>query len=272
MSAKVTKLGERTLIGLFLVSSVLLVLYGPVWLMVIFSIFWILMATGEFYNLLKKYGISLPKLIMLVINGLFPILYYLTKSFYPYLFLTFVIFIYALAFQKKFFSFVPHFLFSMFYLGFLPSHLLYLKDWIWSQDWSLSKRFLIALYPLGFTWINDTGGYIVGSLIGKHYLAPQISPRKTYEGFIAGVIFGVGFSIIYLGRVFNFTTSKIIVTALFLSCGALVGDLLESGFKREAGVKDSSSLLGAHGGFLDRIDSLIITVPLFYYLLKLFLT
>ncbi|MEO0071831.1 MAG: CDP-archaeol synthase [candidate division WOR-3 bacterium] len=271
MSAKIAKLGERTLIGLALVLLVFLVLYGPVWLVVIFSVLWIILATNELYNLFLRHGIISPKWLLITINALFPLLYYFTKSFLWYLLLVAGVFIYTLCVQKKILSFVPYILFSMLYLGFLPTHLVYLKDWIWNRDWLLIKRFLLVLYPLAFTWINDTAGYIVGSLIGKHYLAPQISPKKTYEGFIAGIVLGIIFSVFYLRQIFNFSSVKSFYTGFLLGCGALLGDLLESGIKRGAGVKDSSSVLGAHGGFLDRIDSLIITIPLFYYLLTLYL-
>jgi phosphatidate cytidylyltransferase len=266
-----SKLLERTLIGSGLVVFVIIALYGPRELLTVFSILWILLATREFLNLLKKQEIILPQWLILALNGLFPIVYYFTNSFLYYLLFPLIVFFYAVFKKRTLTILVSQIFFIMFYLGFLPSHLLYLKHWALQNFEATSIRFWIILYPLAFTWIHDSAGYIIGSLIGKHRLAPQLSPKKTIEGEIAGVTFGFLMSFFYLRAVLGFSVLSIIGLSIILSIGALVGDLLESGFKREAQLKDSSNLLGAHGGFLDRIDSLLLTIPLYYYLIKLFL-
>jgi len=118
-------------------------------------------------------------------------------------------------------------------------------------------------------FLGDTGAYFLGKLFGRHRMAPLASPRKTWEGSVGGVLFGI------LGA---WLAQTILLREVdlwrALLCGALVhavaqmSDPLESLFKRAVGVKDSSNMLPGHGGFLDRIDSLILAAPFFYYLIK----
>ncbi|NQU05185.1 MAG: phosphatidate cytidylyltransferase, partial [Calditrichaeota bacterium] len=112
----------------------------------------------------------------------------------------------------------------------------------------------------GAIWICDTAAYFGGKLLGKHKLAPTISPNKTIEGFLFGFAGSVIFSIVWwrLGLIeFDVCVVLAIAGGLF----GQVGDLAESALKREAQVKDSSALLPGHGGILDRFDSLLFTAP-----------
>lgn len=117
-------------------------------------------------------------------------------------------------------------------------------------------------------WINDTMAYIVGSFIGKHPLS-SISPKKTWEGTIGGIILSV-MVIALLGNFANyFSLAGWIIIPLIAAVTGTFGDLLESKIKRMAGVKDSGNLMPGHGGFLDRFDSLLIAIPfvfIFYFL------
>jgi phosphatidate cytidylyltransferase len=119
-------------------------------------------------------------------------------------------------------------------------------------------------------WINDTMAYIVGSLIGKTPLS-KISPKKTWEGTIGGVIL----SVVVVGLIaYFFIDPQIDFLLLFMSISAIaaitgtIGDLLESKLKRMANVKDSGRIMPGHGGFLDRFDSLLIAVPCVWVLVK----
>jgi len=118
-------------------------------------------------------------------------------------------------------------------------------------------------------FIGDTGAYAVGSWCGRHKLVPLASPRKTWEGSFGGVVFaclgGAAAQQILLPEA---ALWKAVIFAFVVHFIAQVSDPLESLFKRAAGVKDSSNILPGHGGFLDRVDSLILAGPLFYYLLK----
>jgi len=108
-------------------------------------------------------------------------------------------------------------------------------------------------------WINDTMAYIVGSLIGKTPLS-KISPKKTWEGTIGGIILAVVVAGIIAWQ-FNFDIKMMLIIALISSVAGTLGDLLESRLKRMAGVKDSGNFMPGHGGFLDRFDSLLLAIP-----------
>ncbi len=114
---------------------------------------------------------------------------------------------------------------------------------------------------------NDTFAYIVGKSIGKHKLLEKISPKKTIEGFIGGIIFTVLASYIiakYYIQIKEVNTFIWIIIALIVSIFGTIGDLIESKFKRIAGVKDSGKIMPGHGGVLDRLDSIIFAAPIVY--------
>ena len=118
-------------------------------------------------------------------------------------------------------------------------------------------------------FIGDTGAYGIGSWLGRHKMAPLASPRKTWEGSFGGVVFAcLGGAVARQILLPEAVLWKAVVFAFIVHATAQVSDPLESLFKRAAGVKDSSNLLPGHGGVLDRVDSLVLAAPLYYYLLK----
>jgi phosphatidate cytidylyltransferase len=131
----------------------------------------------------------------------------------------------------------------------------------------------LLLFVFMLVWAADTGAYFCGKRFGKHKLAVNVSPGKTIEGFIGGLILAM--IVAYIGTcVFAVPSEKVIIfmMASFVTiCVSALGDLNESIFKREAGLKDSGNLLPGHGGILDRIDSLTAAVPVFtiFYLIWL---
>jgi phosphatidate cytidylyltransferase len=126
------------------------------------------------------------------------------------------------------------------------------------------------------TWISDSGAYVVGRFVtgqfvfGKHALSPRLSPNKTVEGFLGGVVLGTSFTIL-IGLWLGIALMPALLLGLLVSAIGTVGDLGISLLKREAGVKDSGTLFPGHGGALDRIDSLMWTVAIAYYLALIFL-
>ncbi len=118
-------------------------------------------------------------------------------------------------------------------------------------------------------WANDTFAYLVGKTWGKTKLLERISPKKTKEGFVGGLICTALLAVVI--GLFDYTLSILqsILFALLVGVGSTVGDLIESKFKRNAGVKDSGKLLPGHGGILDRLDSIIFVAPLAYLFFKL---
>ena len=115
------------------------------------------------------------------------------------------------------------------------------------------------------TWSSDTFAYFVGVAIGSHKLASSISPNKTIEGFLGGVLGTTAMAILVGHVVFNFPLIEMAILGFVLAIVATLGDLVESVFKRFAGIKDSGMLLPGHGGMLDRFDSIFYTAPVFYY-------
>jgi phosphatidate cytidylyltransferase len=122
-------------------------------------------------------------------------------------------------------------------------------------------KFDLLLGYLIILWLFDTGAYITGSLIGKHKLMEKVSPAKTWEGLIGGLIISIGIAFI-LSLIFDIVsrTDWVIISIITAITGTL-GDLFESGIKRNASIKDSGSILPGHGGMLDRIDSVLLSVP-----------
>lgn len=114
------------------------------------------------------------------------------------------------------------------------------------------------------TWASDTFAYFAGSFLGRHKLCPSISPGKTVEGFIGGII-GTVASVAGLGVFFGFNVPLMAALGLGICLVATLGDLVESVAKRYAGIKDSSHLIPGHGGIWDRFDSVLYTVPFVYY-------
>lgn len=150
--------------------------------------------------------------------------------------------------------------FGALYAGFTLAHLVLLR--------ALDSGALIVLIALFGVWAMDVFAYLVGSSIGRHRMAPRISPNKSWEGFLAGTVatiavWGVGAWLAGLPQPLWW----FLVIGLVASFAALIGDLAESTLKREVGAKDSGVLLPGHGGFLDRFDSMIAVAIVVYYLL-----
>jgi phosphatidate cytidylyltransferase len=116
------------------------------------------------------------------------------------------------------------------------------------------------------TWSADTFSYFAGRALGRHHPVPKISPGKTDEGFIAGYVGGFA-TIMVLDIVLDLpmSTLEAAILGLLFPAAAMIGDLAESLIKRGAHIKDTSELVPGHGGFLDRLDSILFTVPLVYY-------
>lgn len=133
-----------------------------------------------------------------------------------------------------------------------------------------------VLYFIVVTKFSDCGAYVVGSLIGRHKMIPRISPGKTWEGFggaiLASVLASLAFAALAGARLQGMRPVHAVILGLVLSVSAVVGDLIESIFKREAGVKDSGCYFPGIGGILDLLDSLLFNAPLMYLYLRHVLT
>ncbi|MFB3850292.1 MAG: phosphatidate cytidylyltransferase [Acidobacteriota bacterium] len=157
-------------------------------------------------------------------------------------------------------------LLGVFYIGFFLAYFIALK----SQGDERGKDLLLLLT---FTvWAGDTMAYVVGSWIGRHKLAPKISPKKSWEGAAANVaasiITAYISSLTFIQRI---ELKDALILGVLISVVGQFGDLFESILKRAAEIKDSSNILPGHGGILDRIDSLVLTAPILYYYHQVFL-
>ena len=132
----------------------------------------------------------------------------------------------------------------------------------------INWAFSIPLLLIATIWINDTMAYIVGSFIGKRPLS-SISPNKTWEGTIAGIIISVALVTKVLGTWIPIQEKYIFLMSVVAAIAGTFGDLFESKIKRMAGVKDSGSMMPGHGGFLDRFDSILFAVPFVWLVLQI---
>lgn len=131
----------------------------------------------------------------------------------------------------------------------------------------------LVAFPLFLTWGTDVGAYVFGRWLGVRKLMPSVSPGKTWSGAWGGLAVAIVVSFVFARVVLptyaqlTLRTGAVIGVGIAMSVAAQVGDLVESMFKRDAGIKDSSHLIPGHGGVLDRVDSLLFTLPLGYVLL-----
>jgi phosphatidate cytidylyltransferase len=128
----------------------------------------------------------------------------------------------------------------------------------------------LVLYVAFTGWAADTGAYLVGIKIGKHKLAPHLSPGKSWEGFLAGLASALLMSFL-MGNAMGIPLKHTMVLGFAIGVASVVGDLAESSLKRDIGIKDFGSILPGHGGILDRFDGLLFAAPLFYYYVTLIL-
>jgi phosphatidate cytidylyltransferase len=137
---------------------------------------------------------------------------------------------------------------------------------IFYLDSETSRRSLLFL--LICVWVCDSAAYYVGSSMGKRKLAPGISPNKTVEGSVAGVLGAVGAALILNAlSLVQWPLWFVVAAGSLIAVLGQLGDLAESMVKRDAGVKDSGNLIPGHGGVLDRVDALLFTLPVFHYAL-----
>jgi phosphatidate cytidylyltransferase len=148
------------------------------------------------------------------------------------------------------------------------------------RTFALAAGGLLLLLPVLVTWASDIGAYAVGRTMGKHKLIPSVSPGKTVEGAVGGLLASMLVAAVYTRYVlhpaahlsFRMTPVGVLTFGALVSVAAQIGDLAESLFKREAGVKDSSHIIPGHGGILDRFDSLLFVLPVSFVLLGFMLT
>jgi len=163
-------------------------------------------------------------------------------------------------------------IFGIMYIGWMGSHLVMLRELPASMGLDDRMGAQLVFFAALLTWATDTGAYLFGVAFGRHKLIPRISPNKTVEGAVGGLI-AAGFCgwLCSRGLTPFLTPFAATVVGLIVGVMAQLGDLVESMIKRDAGIKDSAELIPGHGGVLDRFDSLLFTVPVLYYYFRFFI-
>ena len=269
---------RRALSVVVLLPLVLLIVYQGGWLYLLLISITVLMMQVEYCRLAQyfseKLNVVMPTLLAVTFCLLAYFLPTLTKTLsVSTVMFSFLIFVLIYIFAESVFRgqvagelrTVTLKLTGILTIGWaLGYHLILLRN---SEAIGMHLCFLLA----GTIWCGDTGAYLVGRAMGKHTLGTPLSPRKTIEGTIGGLVIGtlVGFG---LGAILLKGTISLVHAAsigLLLTVLGQLGDLSASLMKRTAGVKDSGDVIPGHGGFLDRCDSLIFSAPVLYYYLKL---
>lgn len=227
----------------------------------------ILLANRELYSMLRNAGEPVSAAVSWFGALLIPVCFYFNNSWMLFAFvltgLIFVIFLMKMFTDEPTVGVIRYVSVNMFAAVFLP--------------FLLSFILMVRLAPAGAMWIifvfvaiwaSDSMAYIVGSKFGKRKIVPKVSPKKSLEGFIAGLFFGIlagiAFYYVAIHDVARLSVLKIVVIAIDIVLAGILGDLFESMLKRDAGVKDSGNLIPGHGGIFDRMDSLVFAVPILY--------
>ncbi len=154
--------------------------------------------------------------------------------------------------------------FGQMYVTMPMSLLLFMSYFFPGEMGGVGYHYAPVLAIFVFIWVNDTAAYFFGSLLGKRKLMEHISPKKTVEGFVAGILFTVIASIIFARIYQDYSVVFWIGSGVVVAIFGTMGDLFESLIKRTSSVKDSGNLIPGHGGILDRIDSLLVAIPAIY--------
>lgn len=150
------------------------------------------------------------------------------------------------------------YIFGILYVGLLLGYYVLLRNF--------EHGVALVFFAIIVTWLSDTGGFFIGKSLGKHSLAPTLSPKKTIEGLLGGVLFSVvGAVICQFTFAPFFSLGQCVILGVCLALLGALGDLAESAIKRSVNVKDSGTIIPGHGGVLDRVDSLLFTGPAMYY-------
>ncbi len=245
--------------------------FGEPWFGVLVAI-WAVIAAYEFYRLVAVSKVQPLTYFGLAWVALFVLRPYFNYDYFNPLLITSTIMVplnFLLLRKRKDNAFASWAwtLGGIFYIGWLLSYYILLRGPIETRGVRFDGRNWVFLAVLA-TFASDTSAFFVGRKWGRHHLAPTVSPKKTWEGAAAGLV-----SAVVVGLLFMLPTplqlplnyGEAIVLGLLISAFGQVGDLVKSLFKRNMGVKDSSNLLPGHGGFLDRIDSIVFAGVVVYY-------
>lgn len=262
-----------------LIAAIILPIWLPwtVWLFVAIAVFGLGAGLFEFFTLTKKLelkadaGIAYLGAAAFTVSFIFDapskapeVMFCVMAAFIITVFIS-----QAFRFQKDFTKLLAGLgvtIAGVFYLAFIGGFLIGVRL---GFDAVLSSKLLLFFFAVVFG--SDAGAYFAGRAFGKHKLAPAISPGKTVEGLIGGILAAAGFAALAIWLFFHelgFLPG--IIVAIAIAILGVLGDLAESAIKRGSGAKDAASILPGHGGFLDRLDSLLFGAPVLYYFARFY--
>jgi len=245
---------------------------GAIWALLIGALiaigtyeFWRMMRNRDFYLALP--AVYVAEVVMILAITVFPYFLPLAGGYWDTLA---ILTLFLLVFFQGVFTFpslkpweIALSFMALIYVGWSLSHLILLEK----------AAPILLLYLFVIIWASDSGAYFAGRICGRHKLAPSLSPKKTIEGAIGGIIcailllYGVNMFLFAQGIIVApFRIYEVILFATVVAIIGIVGDLAESMLKRIVDVKDSGNILPGHGGILDRFDSIILSAPVVYYL------
>lgn len=266
-----SSLTKRSLTSVLIVTLVALVtFYFPKWVFSLLAAAMTAVALFEFFSMAERKGIVVYKYVGMAIGTLVPIITYFqmgNEGYFtvePFFIVIACLFLFVLQFirrgNEQALASISVTMFGLLYIAWFFSFFVKLR-------FCPSGVFLVAFLIL-VTKMGDVGAYLIGNAIGKHPLIPRISPHKTVEGTIGGLIFSVMSAMASKSYLPVFEYGQLAVLGVLLGILAQVGDLAESLLKRDCGAKDSGRNLSGFGGMLDLIDSLLFTAPIFYFYIK----
>ncbi len=269
------QLKSRVLVTIVGAPIVLCCVYFGNWPFLIFIAAIFVLSLREFFELSKNKGV-VPNLIISIIAGLLLLydMYFSRGEYFIPIISVYLVLISILQLWETRGSQIQNLsvnFFAVGYLGMLLSFFVGIRQLPLDLNIDYNQGGIWAITILAIFWIGDTIAYFVGSSIGKHKLATRVSPKKTIEGAIAGFISML--MVAYLSKMlFLPEWSWLDATVIGVICGTVgqMSDLVESLFKRDAGVKDTSNILPGHGGIFDRFDVLFLVSPLIFFYLKYF--
>jgi phosphatidate cytidylyltransferase len=257
------ELVKRLILAVIFIPAIIIIFLNGGYLLISFLLLLILLIGYELREILIIRNIYLPLIVIFLAPLIFlsavraDLFLYLCSFFISFLLLCFG----AVVHNKENTTRIAYGTFFLFYVSTPLAAVYHLR--------MLEGGAYLLFCLIGLIWLTDSAAYFVGKYFGKKKEIFAASPNKTLEGYIAALLMSAVGAVIF--GIFGKLT-VIQIAALCISTGIFgqVGDLLESRIKRDAGVKDSSTILPGHGGILDRFDSLILAAPVFYILLKLF--
>ncbi len=271
---KMSNLSTRVIVALFAIPLIIILSIAGKVPFLIFVFFIGLVSFFEFSNILKRRRFF-PNQLMGGLSVFAVILNsYIKFIEFEFLFLIIVALLLLIELFRNKDSAIGNIgasLIGIFYIGFFSSSLVKIREFYSETLFNYDQGGYLIISILASIWICDSAAYFIGTAFGNHKIFPRISPNKSWEGTIAGFIFSVITMIVAKFLLLDLVSiGNAVVVGVIIGVFGQAGDFVESMIKRDANVKDSSSLIPGHGGIFDRFDSLIFSAPLIYIYLYYF--